>query len=101
MVAKKYNHGFVVNKTLLAGAEEGIECPPLSELENYVTEARLQSKWDKVSREYRDLMLMKQNINREVSKITHVGEKRLQDEILSEVMAEIEKMERHSNSVMI
>ena len=44
--------------------------------------------------DYRDLMLMKQNIEGVVSKKTQIGEKRPQDEILSEVMSEIETLEK-------
>ncbi len=37
---------------------------------------------------------MKQNIDQKVSKRSHVGKKRPQDEIMSEVMAEIEQMKK-------
>lgn len=94
MVAKVFNEGFTVKKSIMAGVEEDIIFPPLPNGENDMSGTRLQNKWDKVSKEYRDLMLMKQNIDREICKRTHVGEKRPQDEILTEVMSEIENLEK-------
>ena len=82
MVAKLFIEGFTVKKIFLAGVEEDIVFPPLPDDEKDISGTRLQNKWDKVSKEYRDLMLMKQNIEQEVCKRTHVGEKRSQDEII-------------------
>ena len=75
MVAGKFNTGFVVKKSILAGVEADIMFSALPD-DEHVTGARLQSKWEKVSHDYRAIMLMKQNIDREVSKRTHIGEKR-------------------------
>ena len=63
MVAKVFNDGFTAKKSILAGVQEDIIFPPLPDGENDFSGTRLQTKWDKVSKEYRDLMLMKQNIN--------------------------------------
>jgi hypothetical protein len=93
MVAELFNKGFVAKKRILAGVEDDVEflALPVSE---HITGARGQSKWEKIFKEYRDLMLMKQNVENEVNKRTHMGEKRRQDEILSDVMAEIEAEEK-------
>ena len=61
-VADIFNVGFVAKKSVLSGVEDDVIFPPLPDGENDFTGTRLQSKWEKVSKDYRELMLMKQNI---------------------------------------
>jgi hypothetical protein len=79
-VADLWNNGFVVKSKILAGVREDIVFPALP-VGEHATGARLQNRWEKVSKEYRDLMLLKQNVDNEMKKRTHIGEKRGQDEI--------------------
>ena len=55
---------------------------------------RLQQRWDKISKEYRDLVLLQQSVDQQICKRTHIGGKRDQETIMSEVMAEISEAER-------
>jgi hypothetical protein len=69
MVADLWNNGFVVKSKILAGVREDIVFPVLP-LGEHATGARLQNKWEKVSKYYRYLMLLNQNIDNEVKKRT-------------------------------
>ena len=89
MVADYFNLGFTVHKSKLFNSDEDVTFPPLP-TEEHFDATRLQQRWDKIASEYRSLVLMEQSIDQQVTKLsTHIGEKRDQETILSEVMAEI------------
>jgi hypothetical protein len=88
MVADYFNLGFTVHKSKLFNSDEDVTFPPLP-TEEHFDATRLQQRWDKIASEYRSLVLMEQSIDQQVTKRTHIGEKRDQETILSEVMAEI------------
>ncbi len=67
----------------------------MSDGENEITGKTLQRRWEKITKEYCELMLKKQSVDQQVAKRTHIGPKLQSDEILSEIMAEIEEQERN------
>ncbi len=87
MVAKLYNEGLVAKKSILTEVDKDLTFPALPDGENELSRARLRSKWENVLKDYRE------NIEHGVCMSTHTGEKRSQDEVLSEVMNEIEMKE--------
>jgi hypothetical protein len=88
MVADYFNLGFTVHKSKLFNSDEDVTFPPLP-TEEHFDALRLQQRWDIIASEYRSLVLMEQSVDQQVTKGTHIGEKRDQETILSEVMAEI------------
>ncbi len=94
MVAAIFKNGFVVKKRMLSGLDEDIIFPPLPFGENDITGTTIQRRWEKITNEYRELMLKKQSVDQQVAKRKHIGPKQQSDEILSEIMTEIEEQER-------
>ena len=92
MVALKYNKGFTVKKTFLIGVDNDIVFPPLPD-GMHADGCQLQRKFEKICGEYRNIILFRQKQDREVAKRSHMGEKRSQDAILTEVLEELREME--------
>ena len=93
MVSELFNKGFTAPKKKLVDSDVDITFAALPDAEHCDAD-RLQQRWDKISKEYRDLVLMQQSVDQQVCKRTHVGEKRDQETIRSEVMAEISEAEK-------
>ncbi len=74
-MADCWNNGFVVKSKILAGVLEDIVFPALP-VGEHATGARLQNKWEKVPKDYRDLILLRQNVDNEMKKRMLIGEKR-------------------------
>jgi hypothetical protein len=89
MVANKFNKGFIAGKAKLYGVDQDVVFEPLPESE-HAEPVTLQKKWDKMSADYRQILMKKQGVDAEVSLRTHShGAKRPEGEIMSEVLEEI------------
>ena len=84
MVANKFNKGFIAGKAKLYGVDQDVVFDPLPESE-HAEPVTLQKKWDKMSADYRQILMKKQGVDAEVSLRTHShGAKRPEGEIMSE-----------------
>jgi hypothetical protein len=79
MVAETFKICFVAKKSLLACVDEDITLPALLDIEK-VAGLTLQRKWEKITKDYRELMLLGQSVEMEVMRRKHVGAKRPQEE---------------------
>ena len=61
--------------------------------EIHADSSQLQRKFEKLCGEYRDIILFRQKQDREVAKRSHIGKKRSQDAVLTEVLEELREME--------
>ena len=83
MVANKFNKGFIAGKAKLYGVDQDVVFEPLPESE-HAEPVTLQKKWDKMSADYRQILMKKQRVDAEVSLRTHShGAKRPEGEIMS------------------
>ena len=84
--------GFTAKKTFLIGMDKDIVISPLPD-EMHADSSQLQRKFEKFCGEFRIIILFRQKQDQEVGKRSHIGEKRLQDAKLTEVLEELREME--------